>query len=44
MLESAGVRLSRRAKQVAWGSLVLLVFGPSWLLVLAWIEVLNNPG
>lgn len=29
---------------MAWGSLVLLVFGPSWLLVQAWIEVLNNPG
>jgi hypothetical protein len=44
MLESAGERLSRRAKQMAQGSLFLLVFGPSWLLVLAWIEVLNNPG
>jgi len=44
MLDSAGTRLSRRARQMASGSLVLLVFGPSWLLVLAWIEVLNNPG
>jgi hypothetical protein len=44
MLDSAPERLSRRAKQMARGSLVLLVLGPSWLLVLAWIEVLNNPG
>jgi hypothetical protein len=44
MPESAGTRLSRRAKQMARGSLVLLVFGPSWLLVCAWVEVLNNPG
>lgn len=29
---------------MARGSLALLVLGPSSLLVLAWIEVLNNPG
>jgi len=29
---------------MASGALALLVLGPSWLLVLAWIEVLNHPG
>ncbi len=44
MPSSAGPRLVAGAHQWARLALVLLVIGPSILLVYAWVEVLNNPG
>ena len=44
MPDSAGARLASGAHQWARLALALLVFGPSILLVYAWVEVLNNPG
>jgi len=44
MPESAGPRLVAGAHQWARLALVLLVLGPSILLIYAWVEVLNNPG
>jgi hypothetical protein len=43
MLDSAGARLASGAHQWARVALVLLVIGPSILLIYAWVEVLNNP-
>ena len=44
MLDSPDSRLVAGAHQWAGLALVVLVIGPSILLIYAWVEVLNNPG
>ncbi len=44
MPDSFGLRLVSGARTWARLALVLLVVGPSILLIYAWVEVLNNPG